>query len=257
MDTRPIGFMDSGLGGVSVLREARRILPHENFLYYGDNGNAPYGDRTTEDICALTVKAVEALVDNGAKAVVIACNTATAASIETLRKSFSVPILGIEPAITPACRLAGDGKVLMLATASTSKSARYLALRDRQPDPARVISVGCPGLVQRIERGIFDDDAFDDILSEHLAPYNDTRVDAIVLGCTHYPFIRGAFRRYAEAHFVGKPQFFDGGEGVSRHLKNVLEQNGLVNGAGDASVTLMTSGDMRTVRPLFELLLNR
>lgn len=257
MDSRPVGFMDSGLGGVSVLKEARRRLPHENFLYFGDNGNAPYGDRTDDTIRRLTAGAVDTLLQCGAKAIVVACNTATAASIETLRERFPVPILGIEPAITPACRLPGDGRILMLSTASTAKSPRFLALRDRQPDPERVIAVGCPGLVDRIERGIFRDDAFDDLLNKHLAPYDGMKIDAIVLGCTHFPFIRGAFQRYAAAHFAGTPQFFDGAEGISRRLADILMKEQLENDTGNASVTLMTSGNIDAVRPLFEALLNR
>ena len=192
MDTRPIGFFDSGLGGVSVLRSARRLLPRENYVYFGDNRNAPYGDRTEEDITRLTMACAHRLVREGAKAIVVACNTATATCISAIREELDVPVVSVEPAIKPACAAPGGGKVLMLATLATTRLERYLRLQARMPDPARVLNVPCPGLVDRIEQGVFGDDAFDDLLDRYLSPYWGMEVDGVVLGCTHYPFIRGA-----------------------------------------------------------------
>ena len=168
MDARPIGIFDSGMGGVSLLRDARMLLPTENFIYYGDNLNAPYGDRTEEEILALTENSADFLLQLGVKALVIACNTATSASINVLRKKLDVPVISVEPAIKPACEIPGDGKIFMLATAATTRLARYRALQERMPDPQRVLNFGISGIVARIESGIVADDAFDDILTHIL-----------------------------------------------------------------------------------------
>lgn len=255
MDKRPIGFFDSGLGGASVLREALKLLPDENYVFFGDNGNAPYGDRQPDDIKRLSFAAVDRLTAMGVKAIVIACNTATAAAVEALRAERDIPIIGIEPAIKPACEQPGSGKVLMLATAATTRFPRYQALKARMPDPARVIDVPCPGFVQRIEKGIMADDAYDDLLEQHLGAYKGIQVDGIVLGCTHYPFIQGAILRYARANFTGPCNVFNGAFGCVRQLKRVIEADGLINGSGSADVEFHTSGDREFLEPIFTMLL--
>ncbi len=256
MDNRTVGFFDSGLGGVSVLKEALAFLPRENYIYYGDNGNAPYGDRADEDIERLTLASVSYLLKRDAKAIVIACNTATATCIDQIRAFSSVPVISVEPAIKPACEALGKGKILMLATAATTRLGRYQALRHRMPDPDRVISVPCPGLVERIEQGIFAEDAFDDILDARLSPYEGETVDGIVLGCTHYIFIKKAIARYAAAHFLGSPALYDGNAATARQLKRVLEANALLNPSGTGGVEFCTSGDINLYRPIFERLRN-
>ena len=257
MDLRPIGFFDSGLGGVSVLKSAVKLLPHENYLYFGDNGNAPYGDKTAGEITKLTFHGARLLVSKGVKAIVLACNTATGTCINKIRSELAVPVVSIEPAIKPACEAPGNGKVLMLATAATVKLARYQALVRRMPDPGRVLSVPCPGLVDRIEKGVFEDDAFDDVLSRCLAPYEGMEIDAIVLGCTHYPFIKGAIRRYAAAHFRGEPIFCDGSDGTAKQLCRVLSARKMTNPSGSGRVDFLTSGDRALLAPLYEALLSK
>lgn len=256
MDTRPIGFFDSGLGGISVLRAAIKLLPNETFLYYGDNQNAPYGEKSEAEITRLTLRCTNELIRRGAKAIVVACNTATATCIQTIRRDLDAPVVSVEPAIKPACMRAGGGKILMLATRATTRLSRYLDLQSRMPDPDRVINVACPGLVDRIEQGVFADDAFDDLLSALLSEYDGMQIDGIVLGCTHYPFIRGAISRYAKTHFRGECRLYDGNDGTAAQLSNVLAEHGLANERGDGSVTFLTSGDPERVTPLFELLLN-
>ena len=252
MDNRPIGVFDSGMGGASLLRNAVRMLPKENFIYYGDNGNAPYGDRTEAEILSLTSNAADFLLEHGVKVLVIACNTATGASINVLRRKLGVPVISMEPAIKPACSIDGDGKVFMLATEATTHIARYLALLSRMPDPDRVINVGCSGLVYRIEQGIIADDAFDDILDKHLAAYHGMKADAVVLGCTHYPFIAAAIERYFSIHFRGEHRLFDGNAGTVRQLERVLKANGLMNDSGCANVDFYTSGSSEHYKPIFE-----
>lgn len=251
MDTRPIGVFDSGLGGTSVLRRAIELLPNENYIYYGDNLNAPYGDRSESEILTLTSNAADFLLKHGVKALVIACNTATGASINVLRTKLGVPVISIEPAIKPACSLEGDGKVLMLATEATTHISRYLALLNRMPDPSRVINVGCSGLVNRIENGITHIGAFDDILNRCLSKYHGIKLDAVVLGCTHFPFIIDAIREYLKEHFMGNQCFFDGSIGTVRQLERVLSNNDLLNTLGNAKVDFFTSGDINKYEPIF------
>ena len=255
MDNRPVGFFDSGLGGVSVLRAARRVLPKENYIYYGDNKNAPYGDRSQADITDLTLRSAEELVDHNVKALVIACNTATATCIRQVRELMSVPVVSVEPAIKPACMAPGSGKVLMLATLATTRLARYLALQKRMPDPERVVNVACPGIVERVERGVLAPDGYDDLLDAYLAPYWGAEVDGIVLGCTHYPFIRDAIARYARMHFTGKCRLYDGSLGTARELARVLNRGGLASDAGSGDVKFFSSGDVSCYGPLFDMLL--
>ena len=256
-DPRPIGVFDSGFGGASTLRNMLRLLPDERFIYFGDNANAPYGDRPEEQILALSEAAADMLLHRGVKALVVACNTATSASIKALRRKLAVPVVSVEPAIKPACEAGGDGIVLMLATAATVKLARYRALRARMPDPDRVKDVGCSGLVELIERGLIDYDSVAPVLAQKLAQYEGAKVDGIVLGCTHYPFIAPAVKRWAEAHFTGPCRIYDGNEGTARQLARVLVQNGLSapGGGSGERVTFLTSGDEKTARPIFERLL--
>ena len=189
------------------------------------------------------------------KALVIACNTATATCIRQVRQILSVPVVSVEPAIRPACMAPGEGRVLMLATLATTRLARYLALQRSMPDPGRVINIPCPGLVDRIEGGILSDDAFDDLLDGFLSPYWGMEVDGIVLGCTHYPFIRGAIARYAAMHFSGPRVLYDGNAGTARQLNRVLTTQNLLNHNGGGETLFLTSGNRSLCEPLFHHLL--
>lgn len=256
MDIRPVGIFDSGIGGVSLLRDAIRLLPNENYIYYGDNLHAPYGDRSEDEILEFTSNAADLLLGHGVKALVLACNTATSASINVLRQKLDVPVVSIEPAIKPACSVEGDGKIFMLATEATTRLVRYHALQGRMPDPDRVINVGCSGLVDRIEQGIVDDDAFDDILSKHLSKYHGMKADGIVLGCTHFPFISGAIESYFKRNFDGKCILYDGNAATVRQLGRVLEKSGLNNCLGEANVQFFTSGNRELIYPIFKRFLD-
>ncbi len=260
MSLKPIGVFDSGLGGASVLRVALKLLPQENYIYYGDNGNAPYGDRAEQEIAEYTFASARKLVEFGVKAIVIACNTATATCIEQIRNELDVPVISVEPAIRPACMAPGSGKILMMATRATTRLERYHTLQSHMPDPARVINIPCSGeMVQRIERGCFGTDGFDDLFDEYLAPYAGLNVDGIVLGCTHYIFIKDAFLRNAERllRIGGGFRLYDGNEGTVRQLKRVLKEKQLLNFAGTAQVEFYTSGDKAKLESIFHQLIHR
>lgn len=226
MDKRPIGFFDSGIGGASVLTEALSKLPDENYIYYGDDANAPYGDRTAGEITRLTLEGLERLAGMGVKAIVLACNTATATCIDAVRARFALPVVSVEPAIKPACATSGNGRVLMLATVATTRLERYQGLVARMPEPGRVVNIACPGLVERIEKGLLSPGDFDDLFDAYLSFLNGEQVDAIVLGCTHYIFIKEAISAYMKAHFTGECRLFDGNAATVRQLCRVLGRTG-------------------------------
>lgn len=252
---KPIGVFDSGFGGVSFLREALRLLPEEDYIYFGDNKNAPYGDKTEEEITEHSLESAEFLMKKGVKAVVVACNTATGTAIEKIRARLEVPVISMEPAIKPPCMKEGNGRILMLATKATTTLERYLALKQRMPNPERIADVPCSGLVDRIEKGVFIERGFDDLLSEYLSPYEGETVDAIVLGCTHYVFISDEIRRYAKEHFSGECALFDGNEGTAHQLDRVLTANGIRKTAGIGTAEFYTSGDYSECRRIFDMLM--
>ena len=258
MDKSPIGIFDSGLGGVSTLRQALHMLPKEDFLYYGDNLNAPYGSRTAEEILSLSNNAIRYFMMQGVKAVLLACNTSTAVALPALQQEFSIPIVGIQPAVAAAAETPGDGIILMTATRATATHPRYLALHTSLPDPDRVKNIPCSAeFVRRVEESRFGPDDYADILAETLAPYEGARVDAVVLGCTHYLFFQSQLAAYCAEHFKGTPCFFDGGQAAAEAMRQVLLEQELDNTQGIGSVSFHTSGEPDIYRMRFEALLNQ
>jgi len=254
---REIGVFDSGMGGVSTLQQAMDALPHEQFLYYGDHANAPYGCRTEENIRALATAACERLVNWGVKALIIACNTTTMLELPVIQARFpDVVIRGIRPAVPEAAKAAGEGVVLALATEATSRLPAYAALHKGFPS-GRIVDIPCPAeVVRRVEQGIISAEGYDDILEPLLRPYHGEKVAAIVLGCTHYPFMLPALKRYAAAHLKGECRFFEGGALVVEEIKLALaKQNLLAGPEQQGGVTFRTSGDPEATKPLFERLL--
>ena len=221
----PVGVFDSGVGGISVLREMVRLLPGEDFFFYGDSANAPYGTKTAEEVRSLTKKAAARLYGKGIKALVVACNTATSAAIGCLREIYTdIPVIGIEPAVKPAASLPGNPVVVVMATPGTVHSERFLNLLDRYASHAKVFPVGCPGLMEYVEQGILEGDALRAHLEMLLAPCLKNRIDAVVLGCTHYPFLRNAIREV-----IGEgPLIMDGSYGTAMQLKRRLFQEQLL-----------------------------
>ena len=193
---RPIGVFDSGVGGISVLRELVKIMPNENFIYYGDSKHAPYGTKTKEEVRRLTRNHAIELFDRGAKGLVVACNTATSAAVRVLREEFSeVPIVGIEPAVKPAATFMENPRVLVMATPMTIREEKLQSLIARYADLGEIIPLPCPGLMNFVERGDLDGEDLMKYLNELLFEYQKNPVDAVALGCTHYPFVRNAIAK--------------------------------------------------------------
>jgi len=193
----PIGVFDSGVGGLSVLREIRRELPHERLLYVADSGYAPYGDRPPEFIQARATAITRALIGLGAKAIVVACNTATGAAVETLRQTFSLPIVAIEPAVKPAAAATRSGVVGVMATSVTLASTNLLRLVGQYPAPGGTMMQACPGLVEQVEQGDLDTPATRALVAQYVQPLVSAGADTIVLGCTHYAFLEPLIREAA------------------------------------------------------------
>ena len=220
----PIGFFDSGLGGLSVLRKALEMMPNENYIYYGDSKHAPYGEKTPQEIRSLSFNAIEFLIKKGAKAIVIACNTATSAAAHDLREYYKdIPIIGIEPALKPAIKLHETGSVIVMATKATLTQEKFKNLMDKYGEHREVIPLPCPGLVEFIESGDLDGEDVKNFLREKLNPYMDREISSIVLGCTHYPFVKDVIQE-----IVGeKVDIIDGSKGTVRELKRRLEENNI------------------------------
>ncbi|MDS4027143.1 MAG: glutamate racemase [Candidatus Contendobacter sp.] len=220
----PIGMFDSGVGGLSVLRHVRADLPHESLVYVADSGHAPYGNKPADFIVRRAFAITEFLLEREAKAVVVACNTATAAAIARLRAHFSIPIVGIEPALKPAVATTRSGVVGILATGNTVRSDKFAALLDRHGQRARVIVQPCPGLADCVERGDLHGPRCQMLLARYLQPLLAEGADTLVLGCTHYPFLIPAIQRLAGPEVA----VLDPSPAVARQLRRRLETGGLL-----------------------------
>jgi len=237
-----IGVFDSGVGGLSVLREIWAQLPDESTLYFADTAHCPYGSRSAEEICDLAVRITDFLVQRGAQVVVVACNTASAAALHHLRERFSVPIVGMEPAVKPAAERTRVGKVGVMATPVTFQGELFARLLERYANGVEVLTQVCPGLVQQVEAGKLDDPETDRLLRLYLEPMVEAGVDSLVLGCTHYPFLREAIARIVGPHV----DIIDPAPAVARQTARVLEQHGLrAVERGPALRLFYTSGDPR------------
>ena len=216
----PIGVFDSGVGGLTVLREIRRELPAEHLLYVADSAHAPYGDMPPDRIEARSVAITAFLIGQGAKAIVIACNTATGAAAAALRTRFDLPIVAMEPAVKPAVGLTRSGVVGVLATSQTLASDKFETLRGRFDGHARVLVQPCPGLVERIEAGDPDGDSARALIADYVLPLIAQGADTLVLGCTHYPLARAQIQDIAGPGVT----ITDAGAAVARQLRMRLEQ---------------------------------
>ena len=225
-----IAVLDSGLGGLSVLRHLRRLMPGERFLYYGDSAHAPYGTRTRQEVEDLTLRAVEGLMPRGLKALVVACNTATSAAIETLRKKYpDLIVVGIEPALKLAADRYPGGGIGVMATPVTLGEEKFSRLLSRYEHSCRVYQIPAPQLVPLIEGGQVDTPLMDRTLHQLLDPYQG-KLDALVLGCTHFPFASHAMERLLGP----KVAVLDGGDGTARETRHRLEEADLLeNGPGE------------------------
>ena len=222
MNNAAVGVFDSGVGGLSVLGEIRALLPAESLLYVADSAHVPYGEKSAEFIRARSLAIAEFLLAQGAKALVLACNTATAAAIADLRSVYpQVPIIGMEPAVKPAAAATQTGVVGVLATTGTLKSAKFAALLDRFASDVRVITQPCPGLVEQIEAGALRSTETRELLNAWVQPLLADGCDTLILGCTHYPFIKPLLRELLPANV----SLIDTGAAVARQLRRVLSEH--------------------------------
>jgi glutamate racemase len=250
MTNQPIGFFDSGLGGLSVLSSAMKRLPYEHFLYLGDSLNAPYGTKSERDVLALTEDAVQRLASQGIKALVIACNTATGAALETLKKKYSFPIIGIEPDLQSACKVRQNGLILVLATPLTLKSKNYQDLYRKYGEYA--VSLPCPGLMEFVEHEELSCPDLEQYLDELLSPYQKIQIDAAVLGCTHYLFLKSAIKM----HLPENVRIIDSNNETTRQLINELTDHNLVVQPGrPGSVSLSSTGGEEKTKQMYRMLL--
>lgn len=247
-----IAVFDSGVGGVSVLRELMKLMPQEHYYYFGDSANAPYGPRPTEEVRELTITAAEHLWDVGAKCLVVACNTATAAAIRDLRELWPDKIIiGIEPALKLAADRHPGGTIAVMATNVTLREEKFAALMERYNKQCTVIPLPSPGLVELVEADRVESPETYELLHRELDPYAG-RLDALVLGCTHYPFLTGPIRKI----LGDRTELLHGGPGTARETKRRLEAAGLLN-EGTGSLTIENSSGQQRMIDLTKALILR
>lgn len=249
----PIGVMDSGVGGLSVLAELRRSMPAEDWLYLGDTAHMPYGARPDHEIRELTARAVSALHARGVKAVVVACNTASAFSLDHLRARFELPVIGLVPAVKPAVQATRSGVVGVLATPGTLRGTLLRDVVEQFAVPAgvRVLQAVSTELVPLVEAGQAQSARTREVLRDVLTPLAQAGADQLVLGCTHYPFLAQSIR----AGFGETFTLVDSGAAVARHTRRVLEGAGLLCGRdGAGQVSYLVTGNVEAVRPVIATL---
>ena len=239
-DPRPIGVFDSGVGGLSVVVEIRKVLPHEIILYYADTLHCPYGPRPADEVRQLAMEASAYLLGQGSKLIVVACNTASSVALSALRAGFDVPFVGMVPAVKPASLATRARKVLVMATTATFQAQVFSDLVGQFANGIQVHTQACPELVDLVECGEADLGRIEPLLSHYLEPVSAHGLDTVVLGCTHFVFLRKEIQR-----IVGDAvRVIDTGEAVARQVQRVLEERGLAAPPGpQGSVALLCSGD--------------
>lgn len=248
-----IGVFDSGVGGLSVLRAMRQLMPKEPIIYFADQGHVPYGPRLLQQVRDFSEAVTRFLLDQGAKLIVVACNTASAAALHYLRGKFpDVSFVGMEPAVKPAAEHTQSGLVGVLATPATFQSALYASVLERFANGVQVLQHNCPGLVSQIEDGNLDGEATHAILDDALRPMLDRGIDTVVLGCTHYPFVIPLIQQIAGKHV----RVIDPAPAVAKQAKRLLEENETRNQAREsAQVRFYTSGDADSLASMLPKLL--
>ncbi|WP_110516696.1 glutamate racemase [Herpetosiphon llansteffanensis] len=240
MKQRPIGMFDSGVGGLSTLRDVRALLPNEHIIYYADTGNCPYGGRSHEEIVALAERVTHVLLERGVKIIVVACNTATLHAVDYLREHFSIRFVGMEPGIKPAIAQTKTGVVGVMATQATVAGERFQRLIARYAGDVQVVPQACPGLVELIEAGELQSATTREAVKRYVEPLLKAGADTIVLGCTHYPFLRPLIADVAGPNIA----LLDTGAAVARQTQRLLATDDLLNPQSEpGSIEWLTSGD--------------
>ena len=253
-----IGIFDSGVGGLSVFREIRKVLPDEKYIYFSDNAHCPYGEKSKEYIIDRAREITRFMLEKGAEIIVVACNTATAAAISTLREEFPVRFIGMEPAVKPAATSTRTGVVGVLATAGTLKADKYLSTREKYKEGVRIAEHVGQGFVELVESGEISGERAESIVHDSIKPLLDEGADRIVLGCTHYPFLAETILKVASEIAPDRElEVIDPAPAVARHLVEVMKEEGLlekdrVPGFG---ISLYSSGDGRILKETYETLI--
>ncbi len=250
-----IGIFDSGSGGLSVAREIIKILPREKYFFYADNAHCPYGEKSREYIEDRARAITDFLLDKGADIIVVACNTATAAAIATLRREYApLKFIGMEPAVKPAALGTKSGVIGVLATAGTLKGSKYLNTKSTVDSDIKIVEHVGRGFVELVERGVLEGPEAEETVRASLSPLLEAGADTIVLGCTHYPFLIGPISKIAGPGV----SIIDPAPSVARHLRNVMEGEGLFknDGApcGGPDIELFSSGDPESLRRIYSLI---
>lgn len=247
----PIGVFDSGVGGLSVLREIRKLLPSENLLYVADSAHAPYGDKSKEFVLERSIAIVDFFVSHQVKAIVVACNTATGAAVKELRPTINQTIIAMEPAVKPASENTKTGVIGVLATSRTLSSNNFQILFARFADQVKIITQPCPGLVEQVERGDLNSDKTRAMVAQYVQPLVSQNVDFIVLGCTHYPFLAPLIRELVGSSI----SVIDSGSAIARELKSRLGRTEILAGLHRrGSVQFWSSDESDKAKPIISQL---
>lgn len=250
-NSNPIGIFDSGVGGLSVLQHIRQLLPHENLLYVADSGHAPYGCKGDHFIEQRSRVITENLLNQGAKVIVIACNTATASIIEQFRQDYGIPFIGVEPGIKPAIEQSTNSRIGVMATIATLGSERYKVLSQRLAHSVNLHNQACPGLADQVEAGEVTTPKTQELLQQFIEPLLEKQIDTLVLGCTHYSFLQPVIKK-----LIGESiSVVDTSRAVAEQLVRVLSHEALLNSSAVGQVNYFTTGSINSSRQAMERLL--
>ncbi len=240
MDTRPIGVLDSGVGGLTVWKEIVTLLPHESTIYIGDSKNAPYGNKSSDEIFRLATQLFDFLQKRNVKLIVVACNTITVNGIEKLRAAYAnIPIVGAVPVVKRAVAVTKKKRIGVFSTTSTAKSDYQKKLISLFANNVTVINKGTDELVPLIEKAIINGEKIDSILAEQLKPFQEAQIDVLALGCTHFPFVKKSIQKILGKRIL----LFDSGPAIARQVKRILENNNAVGKTKTSVHQLYTTGD--------------
>ena len=239
MNNSPIGIFDSGIGGITIFNSVKKLLPNEDIIYFSDNLNSPYGNKPIETIKKISFNNTQWLLDNGCKLIVVACNTATTNSISDLRNKFNIPFVGIEPAIKPAAMKTKTGKIGVLATKGTLSSDLFNTTSIDYASNIEILEKNGDGLVELIENGVFEGIEIENLLHKHLDFMINKKIDHLVLGCTHYPFLIKVLSELLPSSI----KIIDSGEAVAKQTKSLLINNKIENNSNQGKYSFYYNGD--------------
>lgn len=248
----PIGIFDSGVGGLTVLKELATLMPDEDYIYLADSANCPYGSKSDDEIFKLSKKNSDFLLSKNCKIIIVACNTATAAAIDKLRNLYTIPFVGMEPAVKPAAQNTNTGKIGILATQGTFNGKLFKETSKKYTQHIETIVQVGEGLVELVESDNFESKEAEKLLAAYITPMIDENVDKIVLGCTHYPFFTPLIKKLTSE----KIEIINPAPAIAKRTKFILEKENLLNTLGSGEMTFFNTGPIETLQLLATKLLN-